>query len=184
MVKESYLEYVNSGDLSLLSELHSSSAGLKAYITLNVSEGVEACRKMCGGHGFLVNAGFAELYTSYLPFCTLEGTKEVLQQQMGRFLLKQFIMAINIKKKNSLEKSPKNLLSPSTLYFLNFSKSKSKFFDFNLFFEIFKIDFLMDFSILENQIINAFQTRFSNQIILLFVCWLSYLCLWLVCIFV
>jgi acyl-CoA oxidase len=73
MVKESYVEYVNSGDLSLLSELHASSAGLKAYITLNVSEGVEACRKMCGGHGFLVNAGFAELYTSYLPFCTLEG---------------------------------------------------------------------------------------------------------------
>ena len=94
-VKESYRKYIVAGDSCLLSELHASSAGLKAYITTHVSEGMESCRKMCCGHGFLVNAGFADLYTSYLPFSTLEGTKEVLQQQMGRFLLKQYIAAIS-----------------------------------------------------------------------------------------
>jgi hypothetical protein len=51
---------------------------------------MEASRKACGGHGFLLNAGFGELMTSYLPFCTLEGSLEVLRQQGGRHLLKTF----------------------------------------------------------------------------------------------
>lgn len=49
---------------------------------------MEACRKLCGGHGFLVAAGFAELQTSFLPFSTLEGTSQVLLQQTGRHLLR------------------------------------------------------------------------------------------------
>ena len=46
-VKESYRKYIVAGDSSLLSELHASSAGLKAYITTHVSEEMESCRKMC-----------------------------------------------------------------------------------------------------------------------------------------
>jgi alkylation response protein AidB-like acyl-CoA dehydrogenase len=111
-VKRFYTAYTRSGDSSLLSELHASSAGLKAYITAHVSEGMESCRKMCGGHGFLVNAGFSDLYTSYLPFSTLEGTKEVLQQQMGRFLLKQHSIA------HSTGKKRPPFMAPSTLYLL------------------------------------------------------------------
>jgi acyl-CoA oxidase len=49
---------------------------------------MEACRKLCGGHGFLASAGFAEIQMSFLPFCTLEGTKEVLYQQTGKYLVK------------------------------------------------------------------------------------------------
>lgn len=74
--------------VSLLPRLHMESAGLKALVTSLVADGMEACRKACGGHGFLSNAGFADLLTSYLPFCTLEGTREVLGQQTGRSLLK------------------------------------------------------------------------------------------------
>ena len=73
---------------ALLPRLHMQSAGLKALVTALVSEGMERCRKACGGHGFLSNSGFADLMTSYLPFCTLEGTREVLGQQTGRALLK------------------------------------------------------------------------------------------------
>jgi hypothetical protein len=73
---------------TLLPRLHMESAGLKALVTALVADGMEACRKACGGHGFLSNAGFADLLTSYLPFCTLEGTREVLGQQTGRSLLK------------------------------------------------------------------------------------------------
>ena len=38
--------------------------------------------------------GFADLQTSYLPFCTLEGTKEVLGLQSGRYLVK-FVPYLN-----------------------------------------------------------------------------------------
>ena len=68
--------------------LHLQSAGLKALITQRVHDSMEHCRKACGGHGFLNNSGFGELMTSYLPMCTLEGTREVLGQQTGRGLLK------------------------------------------------------------------------------------------------
>ena len=129
-VKRFYSSYTESGDSSMLSELHASSAGLKSYITAHVSEGMEQCRKMCGGHGFLVNAGFAELYTSYLPFSTLEGTKEVLQQQTGRFLLKQYILALQIfhngQKNVLLTKNIPHNMAPSAQYLLECLRRKSE----------------------------------------------------------
>ena len=73
---------------SMLPGLHMKSAALKAFVTIQVADGMEACRKACGGHAFLSNSGFGDLLTSYLPFCTLEGTREVLGQQGGRTLLK------------------------------------------------------------------------------------------------
>ena len=72
----------------MLPMLHMRSACLKAMITQRVYDGMEVCRKACGGHGFTSNAGFTELMTSFLPMCTLEGTREVLGQQAGRSLLK------------------------------------------------------------------------------------------------
>ena len=129
-VKRFYSSYTESGDSSMLSELHASSAGLKSYITAHVSEGMEQCRKMCGGHGFLVNAGFAELYTSYLPFSTLEGTKEVLQQQTGRFLLKQYILALKIfhndQKNGFPTKSNAHNMAPSAQYLLECLRRKNE----------------------------------------------------------
>ena len=89
-VRRQYDAYVSSPDLTLLPDLHCTTASLKALVTARVSDGMEASRKACGGHGFLLNAGFGELMTSYLPFCTLEGTREVLGQQGGRHLLKIF----------------------------------------------------------------------------------------------
>ena len=38
----------------------------------------------------MLAAGFAKLYSSYAAFGIVEGTKEVLQQQTGRYLLKCF----------------------------------------------------------------------------------------------
>jgi alkylation response protein AidB-like acyl-CoA dehydrogenase len=83
-----YNQHISSpDDASLLAELHCTSSGLKAWITQRVSEGMEACRQCCGGHGFLSSAGFQELMLSYLPFKTLEGTKEILNIQLGKWLV-------------------------------------------------------------------------------------------------
>ena len=89
-VREQYDAYLaSSHDLASLPDLHCTTASLKALVTIRVADGMEAARKACGGHGFLQNAGFGDLLTSYLPFCTLEGTREVLGQQAGRFLVKE-----------------------------------------------------------------------------------------------
>ena len=159
-VKASYVAYTSSGEASLLSELHATSAGLKAYITTRVSEGMEACRKMCGGHGFLVNAGFADLYTSYLPFSTLEGTKEVLQQQMGRFLLKQFMITLSSIKKR--ENKPSKI-SPSASYLLEFMSQKSSPIDLKSLLELAESGFdgvsSADYSAIEETVFRAHRAR-------------------------
>jgi len=41
-----------SGDLGALPEVHATSSGLKSLVTTLTSEGIESCRKACGGHGY------------------------------------------------------------------------------------------------------------------------------------
>mmetsp|Transcript_25584 Transcript_25584/g.35156 ORF Transcript_25584/g.35156 Transcript_25584/m.35156 type:complete len:685 (-) Transcript_25584:208-2262(-) len=78
-----------SGDATVsLPALHAESSGLKAYITQAVADGIEKCRKLCGGHGYLQSAGIAELSNNYLALCTLEGTQQVLEPQTARFILR------------------------------------------------------------------------------------------------
>ena len=160
-VKESYHNYITTSDSSLLSELHATSAGLKAYITTIVSEGMESCRKMCGGHGFLVNAGFADLYSSYLPFSTLEGTKEVLQQQMGRYLLKQYVTALSSTNKKEKERTK---MSPSTAYLLDLLLvQKKQYMDFTLLLKVSETSFRTisntEFDLIEKDIFRACRLR-------------------------
>ena len=56
-------------------------AGLKAYVTYAVADGIEAARRACGGHGYLVSSGLVTLLNNYTAMCTLEGTRDVLEQQ-------------------------------------------------------------------------------------------------------
>lgn len=78
---------------SLLADLHATSSCLKLYMCEIVSYGGELCRRACGGHGFLLNAGFGELLGSFLPMNTLEGTKEILGIQAGRYMVLKYIKA-------------------------------------------------------------------------------------------
>jgi len=91
----------------MLPMLHMRSACLKAMITQRVYDGMEVCRKACGGHGFTSNAGFTELMTSFLPMCTLEGTREVLGQQAGRSLLKMRAKGLSLSADMRVADSPR-----------------------------------------------------------------------------
>eukprot|EP00953_Heterococcus_sp_UTEX-ZZ885_P015784 8894-Heterococcus_DN1.PRE.4 len=51
-------------------------------------EGIEDCRKCCGGHGYLAASGLPELLGDYLQNCTVEGENHMLTQQTVRHLLK------------------------------------------------------------------------------------------------
>ncbi|XP_068109852.1 peroxisomal acyl-coenzyme A oxidase 2 [Hyperolius riggenbachi] len=83
--KEIRVENFNS-----LPELHTFAAGLKAFATEICSNGVEVCRKACGGHGFSLYCGIPTLYTKVVASCTYEGENTVLHLQAARFLIKSF----------------------------------------------------------------------------------------------
>lgn len=69
-------------------DIHASSSALKSYTTMVTADGIENCRKACGGHGFLQASGLPELLTTYLQNPTVEGDNHMLPQQVVKVLLK------------------------------------------------------------------------------------------------
>eukprot|EP00250_Pteridium_aquilinum_P017481 c2364_g1_i1 orf=79-2094(+) len=79
---------LESKDFSTLPEVHACTAGLKSLTTSVTADGIEECRKLCGGHGYLCASGLPELYAAYVPACTYEGDNVILLLQVARFLMK------------------------------------------------------------------------------------------------
>ncbi|KAL7580489.1 hypothetical protein ACA910_003621 [Epithemia clementina (nom. ined.)] len=71
-----------------VADMHASSSALKSYTSAFAADGMEDCRKACGGHGFLVSSGLPELITTYLQNPTVEGDNYMLPQQVIKVLLK------------------------------------------------------------------------------------------------
>lgn len=71
-----------------VTDIHASSSGLKSFTTTVAADGMEDCRKACGGHGFLMCSGLPELITTYLQNPTVEGDNHMLPQQVIKVLLK------------------------------------------------------------------------------------------------
>jgi len=69
-------------DFSALAEAHACTAGLKSLTTAVTADGIEDCRKLCGGHGYLCSSGIPELLAVYVPACTFEGDNTVLLLQL------------------------------------------------------------------------------------------------------
>ena len=80
-------EEVNAGS-DLLADLHATSCGLKALASTTAAEGLEVCRRACGGHGYSSFSGIGSWYADYLPTTTWEGDNYMLTQQVARYLLK------------------------------------------------------------------------------------------------
>ncbi|WOL08880.1 peroxisomal acyl-coenzyme A oxidase 1-like [Canna indica] len=81
-------ERLKANDFSTLPEAHACTAGLKSLTTSVTADGIEECRKLCGGHGYLCSSGLPELFAVYVPACTYEGDNVVLLLQVARFLMK------------------------------------------------------------------------------------------------
>ena len=69
-------------------DIHASSSALKSFTTTVAADGIEDCRKACGGHGYLQSSGIPELVTTYLMNPTVEGDNHMLPQQVVKVLLK------------------------------------------------------------------------------------------------
>ena len=79
-------ELQSSSDL--LADLHATSCGLKSLASSTAVEGLEMCRRACGGHGYSSFSGIGPWYADYLPTATWEGDNYMLTQQVARYLLK------------------------------------------------------------------------------------------------
>ena len=73
---------------TVVGDIHATTSALKSYCTAFTADGIEDCRKACGGHGFLVSSGLVELSNTYLQSCTVEGDNYMLPQQVVKVLLK------------------------------------------------------------------------------------------------
>ncbi len=64
-------------------DLHATTSCLKAFSSTITADGLEDCRKSCGGHGFLSSSGFTELITTFLQNPTVEGDNAMLPNQVN-----------------------------------------------------------------------------------------------------
>lgn len=82
----------NIGDIGenveRVKEASATTAGLKSLVTLATLDGIEDLRKCCGGHGYLMSSGVANMLVDYMPNPTFEGDWVILYLQTARFLVK------------------------------------------------------------------------------------------------
>jgi len=91
------------GDFSTqTAELHAISSGLKGWLADRVNDGIEQCRRLCGGHGFLQSSNLSHLFAETVGSVTYEGTADVLVQQHARYLLKGLTSIVNPQQEGSV----------------------------------------------------------------------------------
>eukprot|EP01087_Luapelamoeba_hula_P004637 TRINITY_DN1455_c0_g1_i3.p1 TRINITY_DN1455_c0_g1~~TRINITY_DN1455_c0_g1_i3.p1 ORF type:complete len:550 (+),score=70.82 TRINITY_DN1455_c0_g1_i3:444-2093(+) len=81
------LEKLKSFDISSLADFHSTSSGMKAWGTWMAQDGIEVCRRSCGGHGYSQYTGLSTLLADFAVYITGEGDNMVMAQQNARVLL-------------------------------------------------------------------------------------------------
>ena len=68
-------------DEKLVADVHSLSAGLKAYVTNYTANALSICRECCGGHGYAAVNRLGMWRSDHDIFKTFEGDNTVLLQQ-------------------------------------------------------------------------------------------------------
>ncbi|CAG9784032.1 unnamed protein product [Diatraea saccharalis] len=75
-------------------EIHAMVSCSKPALTWTVLEAAQQCREACGGHGFLKCARLGDIRSNHEPTVTYEGDNNVLSQQAGNWLLRQYEAAV------------------------------------------------------------------------------------------
>jgi len=119
-----------------LAELHAVSSGLKAWLAEQVSNGIENCRRLCGGHGFTQSSNLAHLFAEVVGANTFEGTFDVLIQQHARYLLKTLVSPAAQESSTQFLQHIKKFVNPSLRCS---ATSTGSFSDFGLLLEAFQV---------------------------------------------
>jgi hypothetical protein len=80
---------VEKGNFTMLDELHHYTSGMKALATNYAYFGIDELRQACGGAGFTLASGIADIWQDIAPYSTFEGVNVVMAQQSSRYVLKQ-----------------------------------------------------------------------------------------------
>jgi len=70
------------------SALHATTCALKSCCTALAADGIEECRRACGGHGFSNASGLPRIYADYFQHFTPEGDNWLLTQQTSSVVLR------------------------------------------------------------------------------------------------
>ena len=62
---------------SKLKAVHIASCALKSLCTTLAADGIEECRRSCGGNGFLMASGLPQIYTDFMPSFTVRPPLQV-----------------------------------------------------------------------------------------------------------
>jgi acyl-CoA oxidase len=100
---------------NLLADLHATSCGLKALASTTAGEGLEVCRRACGGHGYSSYSGIGAWYSDYLPTLTWEGDNYMLTQQVARYVCHNLLIIPFWSLETNTIPSFSNLLVPFSL---------------------------------------------------------------------
>lgn len=87
---EKYVEMKRTKNDVLIADVHSLSAGLKAYTTSYTANALSIARESCGGHGYASVNRLGALRSDHDIFQTFEGDNTVLLQQVAALLLKEY----------------------------------------------------------------------------------------------
>lgn len=87
---EKYVEMKRTKNDILVADVHSLSAGLKAYTTNYTNNALSVARECCGGHGYASVNRLGALRSDHDIFQTFEGDNTVLLQQVAALLLKEY----------------------------------------------------------------------------------------------
>lgn len=88
MAEEGITQFENK-DFRMLDELHHLTSGVKAFATDCAYIGNDEMRQSCGGAGFTMASGIAQIWADTSPMPTFEGVNVVMYQQSARYLFKQ-----------------------------------------------------------------------------------------------
>jgi acyl-CoA oxidase len=86
LVKQ-YVTMKTTHDEKLVADVHSLSAGLKAYVTAYTADALSQCRRACGGHGYAAVNRLGAWRSDHDIFQTFEGDNTVLLQQTAGTVL-------------------------------------------------------------------------------------------------
>jgi len=81
---------VKNKNYDRMDTMHHLLAGFKSIFSDTLCDGIDKCRRACGGAGYASMSGFTELASVSSPVPTYEGDNIVMLLQASRYVLKLF----------------------------------------------------------------------------------------------